>query len=464
VDEEQLRALIAGGETATVEFKSSAARPIDIAVRMCGMANNRAGGVIIFGIEDATRAIVGIRDPSLTNDVVLRASRMIKPAVSLSETSVQQWSLDGVTLITVVVPPNSGQLYQYDGACYVRRGTNTVPLSVAEIKAYLNRSGQAGWELALGPDWMSVEDLDIDAVERYLAYRAERSRNRKRLGEAAELLPALKAVARDPASGQLRPTHAGILMFGLDPQLPLPQSEVVCIKYADPLGVRRYIDRKNLRGTLPELIDQASRFLVQYTRVGATIRGFYREDEPEYPHEALREAVVNAVVHRDYSRSGETVRVFMFPDRVEVRSPGGLPPELTIDDVVELRATSVPRNEVLAGFLRDIPGYMERVGSGLRFMVTEMREAGLPDPEFSDHLDFMVTFRNGQPAEESSDLNPRQVIGLKLARERGSISTPEYCVATGATDRMGLRDLQDLVAKGLLVARGKKKGLRFYLT
>jgi predicted HTH transcriptional regulator len=92
-----------------------------------------------------------------------------------------------------------------------------------------------------------------------------------------------------------------------------------------------------------------------------------------------------------------------------------------------------------------------------------MREAGLPDPEFSDHVDFTVTFRNGQPTEEPTDLNPRQLIGLKLARERGSISTPEYCLATGATDRMGLRDLQDLASKGLLVARGKKKGLRFFL-
>ena len=98
----------------------------------------------------------------------------------------------------------------------------------------------------------------------------------------------------------------------------------------------------------------------------------------------------------------------------------------------------MPRNPVMAGFLRDIPRYMERVGSGIRFMITEMREAGLPDPEFSDHLDFTVTFRNGQPAEEPADLNPRQLIGLKLARERGSISTPKYCLATGATDRMGL--------------------------
>lgn len=463
MDEADLRQLIAGGETATVEFKSSAARPIDIAVRMCGMANNRAGGLIIFGIEDETRAIVGIRNPSLTNDVVLRAARMIKPAVSLSETSVQTWTLDGGTLVTVEVPPNTGRLYQYDGAFYVRRGTNTVPLSIEEIHAYLNRSGLAGWEVALGPDWMTVDDLDIDAVERFLSYRAERSRNRKRLGEAMQLLPALQAIALDP-KGQMRPTNAGILMFGLDPQLPLSQSEVVCIKYADVLGVRRYIDRKNFRGTLPELIDQASRFIAQYMRMGATIRGFYREDEPEYPHEALREAVVNAVVHRDYSRSGETVRVFMFPDRVEVRSPGGLPPELKVDDLLGLRTASIPRNPLLAGFLRDIPGYMERVGSGIRFMITEMREAGLPDPEFNDYLDFTVTFRNGQAVDEAVELNPRQVIGLKLARERGSISTPEYCAATGATDRMGLRDLQDLAAKGLLVVRGKKKGLRFFLS
>ena len=157
--EETLRELIAGGETSTVEFKSSATRPIEVAVRMCGMANNRAGGIIIFGIEDATRAIVGIRNPSLTNDVVLRAARMIKPAVALSETSVQTWTLDGATLLTVEIPPNGGTLYQYDGACYVRRGTNTVPLSVEEIKTYLNASGLARWELIIGPDWMTIEDL-----------------------------------------------------------------------------------------------------------------------------------------------------------------------------------------------------------------------------------------------------------------------------------------------------------------
>ncbi|MEI7769813.1 MAG: RNA-binding domain-containing protein [Chloroflexales bacterium] len=312
MDEPTLRQLIAGGETPTVEFKSSAARPPDIAERMCGMANNRAGGLIIFGIEDETRAIVGIRQPSLTQDHILRASRMIKPPVSLAETSVQTWLLDGHTLVTVAVPGNAGRLYQYNGACFVRRGTTTVPMSIEEINAHLNAYEPSRWELSFARD-IVIEDLDPKALDRYFASRSPESRARQRHSSSTEVLIGLKAVAEDPQTGETHPTNAGLLMFGYDPQLHLPQSEVVCINYADTQGIRTYIDRKNFVGTLPELIDQASSFLRQYIRVGATIRGFYREDEPEYPYEALREAVVNAVIHRDYSRSGEGARVARSP-------------------------------------------------------------------------------------------------------------------------------------------------------
>ena len=462
MNETTLRELIAGGETATVEFKSSATRPIEVAVRMCGMANNRAGGIIIFGIEDATRAIVGIRNPGLTNDVVLRAARMIKPAVPLGEASVQTWAIDGCTLLTVEIPANGGRLYQYDGACYVRRGTNTVPLSVEEISAYLNAYEPSRWELALTRN-TTIENIDTDALERYLATRSPENRTRQRYSSRTEMLLGLHAAASDAQADSIRPTNAGILMFGYDPQLYLPQSEVVCIKYADTQGIRTYIDRKNFVGTLPELIDKTSSFLRQYIRVGATIRGFYREDEPEYPYEALREAVVNAVIHRDYSRSGETVRVFMYSDRVEVRSPGALLPKVTLDDLVALRVTSVPRNPVLAGFLRDMPGYMERIGSGIRFMLREMEGLGLPPPEFSEHHDFVVTFRNGGKAIDAEGLSERQLKALELARVVGSINTSEYCAATGVSPSTGLRDLTELMEQGLLVARGKRRAKRFYL-
>jgi ATP-dependent DNA helicase RecG len=462
MDEATLRTLIAGGETATVEFKSSAARPVDIAVRMCGIANNRAGGLIIFGIEDATRAIVGIRNPSLTNDVVLRAARMIKPAVPISETSVQTWALDGHTLVTVEVPSNSGRLYQYDGACYVRRGTNTVPLSVEEIDTFLKANTAARWEGELCLQ-ATLEDINIAALERHLAYRAEENRARQRYSSPADLVLGLHAAGLDPLNGVVRPTHAGMLMFGYDPQLHLPQSEVVCIKYADTQGIRTYIDRKNFTGRLPELIDKASSFIKQYVRVGATIRGFRREDEPEYPYEALREALVNAVVHRDYHRIGEAVRVFMYTDRVEIRSPGGLMPGVSLDELTAMRVTSRPRNPLIAGFLRDVPGYMERIGSGIRFMIREMQALGLPEPTFAEHYDFVVTFRNGLASTASEGLSDRQMKALEMARVSGSVSTSEYCAATGTSPSTGLRDLTELVEKGLLVPRGKRRAKRFYL-
>jgi ATP-dependent DNA helicase RecG len=462
MNEETVRQLIADGESGTVEFKLNAPRPTELAERMCGMVNTRAGGVIVFGVGDENRSIVGVNQVSDAIDTILRAARIVKPPVTLSDESISTWSLDGHPVVTVEIPANDGKLYQCNGACLVRRGTFTVPLSIEEIWAYLNATGTTRWELG-ACDETTLDDLDMDAVERYLAYRAEQSRQRRRYVVPADLLLGLRAAVRNVQQNAVQPTNAGILMFGFDPQLHLPQSEVVCVKYADALGVGSYIDRKNFRGAFPSLIDQASGFLRQYIRVGATIRGFKREDEPEYPYEALREAVVNAIVHRDYGRVGETVRVFMYADRVEVRSPGGLMPGITIDDLLNLRVTSIPRNPVLAGFLRDVPGYMERIGSGIRFMMSEMRALGLPEPEFIEHQDFTVTFRNGVTESQSADLSERQQLGLQIVRERGSISTGEYCAATGVAESTGLRDLQELVIKGLLVARGKKRGSRYFL-
>src|SRR2546423_1032147 len=93
----------------------------------------------------------------------------------------------------------------------------------------------------------------------------------------------------DTAGGQVRPTHAGMLMFGSGPQFHIPQSEVVRIRYADRLGAGRYVDRKNLVGNTPALIDQVADFLTLHTLMGAQIHGFKRLDRPEYPMEALRE-------------------------------------------------------------------------------------------------------------------------------------------------------------------------------
>src|SRR5947207_4032162 len=108
--------------------------------------------------------------------------------------------------------------------------------------------------------------------------------------------------------GAIVPTNAGILFFGQSPQDHIPQSEVVCVLFREAVGASRYADRKNVTATLHDLVDGTEAFLNRYIAVGARVEGWKRIDLPEYSMEVLREAVINAVVHRDYSRRGEKVR------------------------------------------------------------------------------------------------------------------------------------------------------------
>src|SRR2546421_10792924 len=150
--------------------------------------------------------------------------------------------------------------------------------------------------------------------------------------------------------------------------------------------------RRILTGTLQELIDGAELFLSRYIAVGAKVEGFKRIDIPEYSLEVLREAVINAVVHRDYSKRGESVRVFCYPDRVEIHNPGLLLPGITVEQMERGEVQSKLRNHTLANLLKNIPGYMERLGSGIRFMLDETKRLELPGPQFREMGEFVVTF------------------------------------------------------------------------
>src|SRR5216684_3087484 len=165
-----------------------------------------------------------------------------------------------------------------------------------------------------------------------------------------------------------------------------------CVLFRETVGASRYADRKIVTGTLQDVIDGTESFLNRYIAVGARIEGWKRIDIPEYSLEVLREAIINAAVHRDYSKRGESIRVFYYPDRVEVHSPGLLLPGITVEQMERGEVESKLRNPILAGLLKDIPGYMERLGSGIRFMLDETKHMGLPGPQFREMGEFMVTF------------------------------------------------------------------------
>jgi predicted HTH transcriptional regulator len=141
------------------------------------------------------------------------------------------------------------------------------------------------------------------------------------------------------------------LFSGLYPQERLIQTDVACVLFRETVGASRYAGRRIVTGTLQELID-AELFLRRYIAVGARMEGFKRIDIPEDSLEALREAVINTVLHRDYSKRGESVRVFCYPARVEIHRPGFLLPGITVEQMEWGEVQSKLRNPVLTDLLR----------------------------------------------------------------------------------------------------------------
>jgi ATP-dependent DNA helicase RecG len=482
LSELEIQQLISVGETNQVELKVASPRPSEMAERLCGMANAN-GGVIIIGVEDTTLDIMGVPSErmALTKDVILRATRqVIKPSLILAPPEPEVCVVDGKCLVVATVPPNNGPIYQSGGVCWVRRSTHTVPLSVSEMMELANDRGLMRWELQPAYN-ATIEDIDREKVDAYLRIRSARSLSAGRFKDMEAVLVGL-GCASVLGDGRIIPTNISILFFGHGPQWHIIQSEVVCVVYHDELGIGKYIDRKIIIGTLQDLIDGTEAFLNKYVAVGARIEQWKRIDLPEYPLEALREAVVNAVVHRDYSRVGENIRVFYYSDRIEIHSPGLLLPGIAIEQMERGEVTSKLRNPVLAGLLRDVPGYMERIGSGIKLMLNETGRMGLPAPEFRETSEFVVTFRKlpdsgnikqdvlfpqdislgeGKRNLEKHNLSTRESrfrIIMGYIQEHGSITSRQYYEIAAISERTASRDLEDLVARGALKSVGKTRG------
>jgi ATP-dependent DNA helicase RecG len=492
LSEMELQKIIKGGETSKVEFKIAAPRAVDLAERLCGMANAQ-GGMVIFGVKDADYEIIGVPDERLgeTVDVILRAVRqVIIPELVLDPVEPEVYELAEKKLVVATVRPSDGPIYQAGGMFWVRRGTHTSALNMTELSEMIYDRGLRDWELEPARN-ATMEDMNLEAVQTYLDRRLAGGGQVGRFKDIEQVLIGMQCALKTK-DGNVVPTNVGILFFGQNPQWHIIQGEVVCVLFRETVGASRYADRKNVIGTIQELIDGAEAFLNRYLAVGARVEGFKRIDIPEYSLEALREAVINAVVHRDYSRRGESIRVFYYPDRVEVHSPGLLLPGITVEQMEQGVVQSKLRNPVLAGLLRDVPGYMERIGSGVRYMLDETKRLGLPSPQFREISEFVVTFAQAPdlavphaqqqpqysgtlwsedeqsqpqlPVRDISDkLENRLIQAVTYVQKHGFITNALYRELTGTSDRTATRDLETLVERGRLKGTGKRRARRYVL-
>ena len=176
-------------------------------------------------------------------------------------------------------------------------------------------------------------------------------------------------------------TVAGILLFGKELQQFLPHSAIKMVRFKGTEVGCDFIDRKEANGVLTEIIEEAVMFVKRHTNFGAKIEGIKRIDIPEYLPEVVREAIVNAVVHRDYSIRNAHISLFIFDDRLEIRSPGRLPNAASLE-LLPI-GDHHPRNRLLF-LLIEALGYGERVGTGIPRMLRVCREKGYTEPRFQE--------------------------------------------------------------------------------
>lgn len=346
-------------ENLHTEFKVWPVHPDDLAAVLVAFANTD-GGDLILGVSEG-REIVGIGDSDrVARDVDNIAANNCEPPITVIQETVR--SEDGRTALVVHVSKGDMRPHRTNrGSYYVRTSSGRRQASREELLRLFQATESLYYDetplLRL-----SVQDLDLAAFASYLE---ETGQSQLRDDDPQRLLASWYLTANG------HPTVAGILLFGRKPQHHLPYAQINAARFSGTDSSFDPTDRKDLGGQLLQVIDQAERFLDLHLPVPHEIRGFEPEPKPELPKEVLREAIVNAVAHRDYTIRGP-IRLFIFDDRIEIHTPGR-PPNGVDADAMRSGA-HVVRNPWIYARLSDA-GLVTRAGTGIRRIVRLVREA-----------------------------------------------------------------------------------------
>ena len=448
-----LKQRITQGENATAEFKENFDREV---IETAAAFANTNGGVILIGVSDK-REINGITIGKETlRDVSNRISQATEPRVIVEVESV---AVEGQSVLLVHIAETSIKPISVRGRCYKRVGNSNRVMSPQEIaQMHLNTVGQS-WDQLLVTS-AGIDDIADKKVEWYLT-RRETTRNVAKPQDMS-----LTALLRniDGLSDEETPTHAGILFFGKYPQRFFQNAQLRVVRFKGTSVTHPVIDRLDCSGALWEMVNAAEEFIRKNIRLLSlrTSKSFQRDDKFEYPLEALREAIINALIHRNYQKHSD-VRVFIFDNRVEIINPGTFPEGVSPDAPVH-----EPVNPILSQFMYDV-GFIERYGSGIRMMKRLSEEWGNKEPSYELHpLETKIIFDS--PIQESTfieiddiseQLNERQKKALFHVEKNGQIATKKYVEINRVSRRVAYEELKDMTDKGLLSITGKGRGTKY---
>lgn len=440
------------------------ANPKSIAETLIAFAN-ADGGLLVVGVTEEGKASSAKLEVEKLAAALKEADALCSPTVVVGswEEIVLEGSGKGRAFSLRV--PRSIELHSLtDGRVLIRGGAQNRPVGGQELLRLASAKTTGDFE-STSVVGANKDDFSQKIISEYLTKRSERTK-RPPSTNIDEMLMEIGAVDQTG-----KPTIAGLMLFSDYPQQWIPQASVVFAKFVGRTprgenGLAGYVRREELTGPLPRLIESAWNLVWSEMAVGGVIKGLEREDTFEYPQFAVREAIVNAVCHRDYRLKGRRIEIRMYSDRLEVISPGGLPGFITIENIKDEHFSRNPR--IVNGLFQW--GYIEELGLGIDRMMEVMEQGGRKPPDFDARpYSFAVTLYNErlkqQPQPEwARSTNYRQTRALQYIKENGQITNRDFRELCPGVSAETLRlDLADLVEKGVLLKVGSKKGTHYIL-
>ncbi|NJD58393.1 MAG: transcriptional regulator [Anaerolineales bacterium] len=467
---DQIHALLAEGMGQTLHWFPEEVSISILATTLVGMAN-AIGGLVLLGVSPRVGELVGVKNYQAACDRVFQSALLVEPTLVLPIPRLVKVKNtitgNSVDLVLVTVPDGLPYVYCLEGRYLGREGSQNNPLSARQLYQLLAQRSSVQFESRLVPD-ASLEDLDQEQVMEYAGISGNIATDDLENGH--EFL--LRRGCLKQVDDMLKLTNAAVLLFGRFPQQWLPNATILAGRFPGRALTGEYI-KKEITGSLPQQLQQAEAFIRTNLRTTVRLVGLQHQETLEYPFEAVRELLVNAIAHRDYNLQGDNIHLNIFSDRLEITSPGSLPGPVTIKNLLEARFA---RNAVISQVLSDL-GYVERLGYGLDRVVEVTRAAGLLPPQFEETSGtFRVTLYASQvggceggsfpdlSAYASLDLNPRQQLALAQVSLHARISSHDYqALCPDVHSETLRRDLADLVTRGILIKVGDKKSTYYIL-
>ncbi|KKH46863.1 helix-turn-helix domain-containing protein [Methanosarcina sp. 1.H.A.2.2] len=439
-----LQSLLNSGESETLEFKEKFdERTVESAVAFA----NAKGGMILLGVSDKG-AVTGVDIGKETlakwaNQVSDKTEPQLIPEIEVFE-------FEGKKVVAVKVPEYPIKPVSVRGRCFKRVNNSNRSMNAQEIAEMHLQSTGMSWDRfpAAGE---TLEYIDLEKIRNYI--RKARAVGRKGFGEEEERNP-IQVLEKMKLVMEGKPTWAAGLLFCKEGRRFLSQAVVHCGRFKNKTLV---IDDRLIEGSLFEQIEEAMDFVRKNTNVKFVMTGKpEREEVWDYPLEAVREAVINAVCHRDYTVMSH-IEIRIYDEELIVWSPGGLPLGLTMEDLFKPHASKL-RNKGIAEVFFDTK-IIEQWGSGIEKIQKYCKEAGVLEPVFEEYQGFRVIFKKGIFNEEylrNIGLNERQIKAVLHVKEKGKITNKEYQEICEVKERLATMELKDLVEKGIFEKIGSR--------